>query len=120
MDDTPAYEKTTEDLMPRKRLGEIRHLDPTRPFGFIEAEDFRDDVFFHQSVWESQTDMPPQIGMIVEFEIDRPHMKETGKLRATAVRPTNRPYTRRLSHKSDDRLTVKHHPKAQRRKPTWR
>ena len=36
----------------RKRLGTIRFIDPKGEFGFITAEDFRDDVFFHVTVWE--------------------------------------------------------------------
>jgi len=36
----------------RKRLGTIRAIDPKGEYGFIEAEDFRDDVFFHRTVWE--------------------------------------------------------------------
>ncbi|MCA9135968.1 MAG: cold shock domain-containing protein [Planctomycetales bacterium] len=36
----------------RKRLGTIRFIDPKGDYGFIEAEDFRDDVFFHHSVWQ--------------------------------------------------------------------
>ena len=42
----------------RKRLGTIRFIDPKGEFGFIEAEDFRDDVFFHQSVVQHPTDRP--------------------------------------------------------------
>lgn len=36
----------------RKRLGTIRFVDPNGEYGFIEAEDFREDVFFHHSVWQ--------------------------------------------------------------------
>ena len=35
----------------RKRLGTIRFIDPKGEYGFIDAEDFRDDVFFHHTVW---------------------------------------------------------------------
>jgi len=35
----------------RKRLGTIRFVDPKGDYGFIEAEDFRDDVYFHHSAW---------------------------------------------------------------------
>ncbi|MCC9599361.1 cold shock domain-containing protein [Stieleria sp. JC731] len=40
----------------RKRLGTIRFIDDKGEFGFIDAEDFRDDVFFHHSVWEPGED----------------------------------------------------------------
>ena len=36
----------------RKRLGSIKFIEPNGEFGFIEGEDFRDDVFFHRTVWE--------------------------------------------------------------------
>lgn len=42
----------------RKRLGTIRFVDPKGEYGFIEAEDFRDDVFFHYSVWDAEAIAP--------------------------------------------------------------
>ena len=39
----------------RKRLGTIRFVDPKGEYGFIEAEDFREDVFFHNSAWDPAT-----------------------------------------------------------------
>ncbi|MCO8122093.1 cold shock domain-containing protein [Stieleria sp. TO1_6] len=47
-DDAPKRFRIT-----RKRLGTIRFVDPKGEYGFIEAEDFRDDVFFHHSVWQT-------------------------------------------------------------------
>lgn len=104
----------------KKRLGEIRHIDPVKNFGFICGEDYRKDVFFHMSVWESDRDMLPEIGMVVEYEINQLHFEENDALRATVVRRTSRPYTKQLDEKADERLTVKHHPKARKRKPAWR
>jgi hypothetical protein len=46
-DDTPKK----KFRITRKRLGTIRFIDPKGDYGFIEAEDFRDDVYFHHSVW---------------------------------------------------------------------
>ncbi|MCD0460602.1 cold shock domain-containing protein [Roseiconus lacunae] len=43
----------------RKRLGTIRFIDDKGEFGFIEAEDFRDDVFFHQSIWQQPENFDP-------------------------------------------------------------
>ncbi|MEZ6086432.1 MAG: cold shock domain-containing protein [Pirellulaceae bacterium] len=119
-EDASEPRKETEDFIQRKRLGEVRHIDTVKNFGFIRAEDFRDDVFFHMSVWETDRDMPPEVGMVVEFEIDRKHLKEKQQLRATVVRRTNRPYTKQLDLKQDERLNIKHHPKARKRKPSWR
>lgn len=48
-DDQPKPKKFR---ITRKRLGTIRFIDPKGEFGFIDAEDFRDDVFFHRSVFE--------------------------------------------------------------------
>ncbi|MEO1528471.1 MAG: cold shock domain-containing protein [Planctomycetota bacterium] len=36
----------------KKRLGKVRFVDSGGEYGFIEAEDFRDDVFFHYSCFE--------------------------------------------------------------------
>lgn len=49
----PADEERPKKFrITRKRLGTIRFIDPKGEYGFIEAEDFRDDVFFHHSVWD--------------------------------------------------------------------
>lgn len=112
--------KTDDDFIQRKRIGEIRNIDLVRNFGFIQGEDFREDIFFHMSVWETDRNMPPELGMIVEFEINQEHMRERDELRASVVRRTDRPYTKQLDLKEDERLTVKHHPNARKRKPIWR
>lgn len=55
----PPHDSQASDETPqkkfritRKRLGTIRFVDPKGEYGFIEAEDFREDVFFHHSVWQ--------------------------------------------------------------------
>ena len=109
-------------LIIRKRLGRIRHVDTAKKFGFIEAEDYREDVFFHLSQWESAgpRDPGPRKGQVVEFEIDELHRRNVGKLRATVVRVTKRPLGSRMTSKTDPHLMVKHHPKARQSKPKWR
>ncbi|QDV65573.1 cold-shock protein [Crateriforma conspicua] len=104
----------------RKRLGVIRFIRPDGEFGFIEAEDFRDDVFFHHTVWQSDKGQVPQEKMAVEFEIDDDHMRETDKLRAKIVRPTTRPLGKKLSGRDAPHLIIKHHPNARRKRPNWR
>lgn len=106
----------------RNRLGQIRQLDAVKKFGFIEAEDYRDDVFFHLAQWESSgpRDRGPRLGQVVEFTIDEPHRRETGRLRATKVRATRRPLGGKLLAKSTPNLMAQHHPKARRQKPAWR
>lgn len=104
----------------RKRLGVIKYLRPDGEFGFIEAEDFREDVFFHHRDWESEYNQVPQELMAVEFEIDDDHKRETDKLRAKIVRPTKRPLGKRLSGRDAPHLINRHHPRARKQRPDWR
>ena len=39
----------------RKRLGAISSIAANGEYGFIDVEDFREDVFFHRTVWQSFT-----------------------------------------------------------------
>ena len=103
----------------RRRLGRIKFVQEEGKFGFIDAEDFRDDVFFHQSVWENR-DRRPEVDLFVEFEIDDEFQKREKKLRATVVRETTRPEGAMLEPTVDPHLRAKHHPKARRQRPTWR
>ena len=111
----------------RKRLGKIVSIKEENQFGFIEAEDFRDDVFFHFQDWEGEvskdgrtTNVAPEPLMWVEFELDDDHFANEQKLRAKAVRPTDRPIGRKLSGRDATFDIVTHHPKARRKKPNWR
>jgi cold shock CspA family protein len=107
----------------RKRLGEIKYMRPEGDFGFIDAEDFREDVFFHKSAWQGEVNgrvRDPQVGFYVEFEIDEAYREKEKKLRASVVRPTNRPMGRKLTGRDTPHLVNKHHPKAMRKRPTWR
>lgn len=54
----PEDEPPKRFRITRKRLGTIRFVDPTGEYGFIEAEDFRDDVFFHHSVVQHPNQAP--------------------------------------------------------------
>lgn len=105
----------------KRRLGTIRFIRDDGEFGFIEAEDFRDDVFFHRTVWEA--DRPnalPAIQMFVEFEIDDEYFATEKRLRATKVRRTNRPEGRKLSGRDAPHLIIQHHPNARKKRPNWR
>ena len=115
----------------RKWLGRIDRLVKGKTFGFIVTDDFRDDVFFHFDRFEpvdmdrtfddgTRVGLQPSVGLWVEFEIDEPHRRETDQLRATVVRPSKRPTPRKLSGRDATFDIVTHHPKARRRKPTWR
>lgn len=106
----------------RRRLGRIKHVEPTGKYGFIDAEDFREDVFFHASTWQDDAGplVPRAVGVFVEFELDDEHRDSGGKLRASVVRPTQRPEGMQLDEHADPRLQVKHHPRARQRRPSWR
>jgi hypothetical protein len=133
----------------RKRLGTVKYINETGEFGFITAEDFREDVFFHRTVWEGPlverphptkdnrgkerrerfNDRQPAaseglaetlVDTWVEFEIDDDHFANEQKLRATVVRPSDRPQGKKLSGRDATFNIVKHHPKARRKRPSWR
>lgn len=108
----------------------MRYLED-KQFGFIDAEDFRDDVFFHADVFEPLTvrrldengypvgDRPSE-GLWVEFEVDEEHRDNFDKLRAKRVAPSERPTGRKLSGRDATFKIVTHHPNARRKKPSWR
>lgn len=134
----------------RRRLGTIQYVQDQGEFGFITAEDFRDDVFFHHTVWqdangseESKADVTGDqhststgqashrsseskplpkslLDTWVEFEIDEDHFAAEKKLRATVVRPSNRPQGKKLSGRDATFKIVTHHPNARRKRPSWR
>lgn len=107
----------------RRRLGVIKFVRPEGDFGFIDAEDFREDVFFHKSVWRGEVrGLPraPMEGAFVEFEIDEDYFAREKKFRATVVTLTDRPMGKRLSVRDTPHLANFHHPKARRKRPTWR
>ena len=108
----------------RKRLGRITHIDEVGKFGFIDAEDFREDVFFHITDWQdgasSGASTQPEIKMWVEFELNDEFYEREKKLRAKAVRPTDRPTGRKLAARDATFHIVTHHPNARRRRPSWR
>ena len=111
----------------RKRLGKIITVKEESNFGFIEAEDFRDDVFFHFQDWNGEVTkngrtkiIAPEPMMWVEFELDDDHFENEQKLRAKLVHPTDRPIGRKLSGRDATFNLVTHHPNARRKRPDWR
>ena len=111
----------------RKRLGKVKFISEKGDYGFITAEDYRDDVFFHTSNWNpsSTHDEEPNEtelieGLWVEFELDDDQFEEDKRLRAKVVRPTTRPIGRKLSGRDATFQIITHHPKARRRRPSWR
>ena len=107
----------------RKRLGKVKFISEKGDYGFITAEDYRDDVFFHTSNWKpSSTHNETELieGLWVEFELDDDQFEEDKRLRAKVVRPTTRPIGRKLSGRDATFQIITHHPKARRRRPSWR
>ena len=117
----------------RKRLGTVKWVQEKGEFGFIDAEDFRDDVFFHHSAWEDISGNAPIgpggfkprlsssiVDVFVEFELDDDLFADQKKLRAKAVRVTNRPEGRKLKKADATFEMPRHHPKARRKRPDWR
>ena len=124
-DEQPEHRKKLR--IERRRLGNVKFIAEQGDYGFITAEDYRDDVFFHTSVWnpdqiknEDDTEIELIEGLWVEFELDDEQFEEEKRLRAKVVRPTTRPIGRKLSGRDATFQIITHHPKARRRRPSWR
>ncbi|MFO0014906.1 MAG: cold shock domain-containing protein [Planctomycetota bacterium] len=102
------------------RIGQIITLVADRKFGFIRTEHFREDVFFHFSTLEGLNPKRLRIGQDVEFEIDELLRINKQKLEATIVREPAKPLSHRLQEEIVPEFKAAHHPKARRRKPTWK
>jgi cold shock CspA family protein len=124
-DDEPDAKKRFR--IQKRRLGKIKFISAEGDYGFITPEDYRDDVFFHSSNWRGAVtkdgvtrSIEPTIEMWVEFELDDVQFEEEKKLRANVVRPTERPIGKKLSGRDATFNIVTHHPRARRKRPTWR
>jgi cold shock CspA family protein len=111
----------------KRRLGKIKFLSQEGDYGFIAAEDFEDDVFFHASTWQGEIvrngrtqSIPVSFDLWIEFELDDEQFDADKRLRAKVVRPTNRPIGRKLSGRDATFQIVTHHPRARRKRPSWR
>lgn len=105
----------------------IKFLREEDSFGFIESENFREDVFFHFTVFDGKsakegdnTEIKIEMDLWVEFELDEEVFREQQKLRAKVVRPTSRPRGRKLSGRDATFNIITHHPRARRKRPSWR
>jgi cold shock CspA family protein len=111
----------------KRRLGKIKFLSKDGDYGFIAAEDYSEDVFFHTSNWNPELTkegvtrkVEPTIELWVEFELDDEQFDLDKRLRAKVIRPTSRPIGRKLSGRDATFNIVTHHPKARRKRPNWR
>ncbi len=100
------------------RIGKVVKTIPDKKIGFIRSEDLHEDVFFHFSILENVSAV--EEGELVEYEIDELAKIEKLRLQATCVRISPRPLEMKIQPSDAPNLRAKHHPKARRRRPTWR
>lgn len=102
------------------RVGVVVKLIYDRKFGFIQSDHFRDDVFFHFSkVVGSRPDLW-YAGQEVEFDLNEVRRLELNVLEAEKVQIASRPLSHMLNERDKPGMSPTHHPKARRRKPSWR
>lgn len=102
------------------RIGIVVKVLPEKKVGFIRSEDLREDVFFHFSKVQQVGNSPLGQGDEVEYEIDELHKIQKLRLQATLVRRSVRPLTISLKPSDAPELKAKHHPKARKKRPSWR
>lgn len=102
------------------RVGVVVKVIPEKKIGFIRSEDLREDVFFHFSKVEKVGTLDLQEEDEVEYEIDELAKIENLRIQATLVRRSVRPLAMRLKPSDAPELKAHHHPRARKRRPTWR
>ncbi|MEM8734475.1 MAG: cold shock domain-containing protein [Planctomycetota bacterium] len=102
------------------RVGKVVKVIPGKKIGFIRSGGLREDVFFHFSKVEKVGTADLTEDEEVEFEIDELARIEDQRLQATLVRRSVRQLEMRLKASDAPELHAKHHPKARKRRPTWR
>jgi cold shock CspA family protein len=102
------------------RIGKVVKVIPAKKIGFIRSWGLDEDVFFHFSKVEKVGTADLQEDEEVEFEIDELARMEKKRLQATLVRRSARQLEMRLKVSDAPELHAKHHPKARKRRPTWR
>jgi CspA family cold shock protein len=97
-------------------LGTIARIVSDKGFGFITPSGRGKDMFFHSTgVVDEQFDQL-RVGQAVSYEIEAP--KAAGdRPRAINVKPCD---AKLLGRTAEDEEPAKWHPRARRRKPTWR
>jgi cold shock CspA family protein len=103
------------------RVGVVVKLVHDKRFGFIRADNLRNDVLFRYSAVDA-ADQPLRwfVGQEVEFDLDDLKRLEFKELEASKVRGAVRPMSHRLVETEIPGMSPSHHPKARRRKPIWR
>ncbi|MEC8557024.1 MAG: cold shock domain-containing protein [Planctomycetota bacterium] len=102
------------------RIGKVVKVIADKKIGFIRSAGLHDDVFFHFSVVEKIGTADLQDEEEVEFEIDELAHIEKTNLKATLVRRSSRQLEVKLRPSDAPSFRAQHHPKARKRRPTWR
>ena len=102
------------------RIGKVVKVIPDKKIGFIRSWGLDEDVFFHFSKVEKVGTLDLQEEEEVEFEIDELAHMEKQRLQATLVKRSARQLEMRIKVSDAPELHAKHHPKARKRRPTWR
>lgn len=102
------------------RIGQIITIVADRKFGFIRTEHFREDVFFHFSTLKNINPKRLRIGQDVEFELDELLRINKQQLEAILVQEPVKPLSYKLEEEIVPEFRAAHHPKARRRKPSWK
>jgi cold shock CspA family protein len=103
------------------RIGVVVKVIADKKVGFIRSEDLREDVFFHFSRVQADANRPLEEGEEVEYEVDELQIiKKSERLQATMVRRSARPLSVKIMPNDAPKLRAKHHPKALKRRPSWR
>jgi CspA family cold shock protein len=97
-------------------LGFIKKVIAERQFGFISAGLDEPDVYFHASVVEAEGFDRLKPGQPIEYELDDDPQRRGQGLRARLVRRCRSDQV----IQTGPLAPARHHPKARRRKPSWR
>jgi CspA family cold shock protein len=97
-------------------IGIISRIISEKGIGFITPCDHGGDVFFHYSAVVGEQFEQLQEGQAVAFDLDRTTRKRD-RPRAAKVEPCD---PKLLGRRADDEAPPDWHPRARRRKPTWR
>lgn len=97
-------------------IGVISKIIPEKGIGFIKPCGPGGDVFFHSSVVVGEPFEQLTEGQAVSFDLDR-GKEFRDRLRAAKVTPCDE---RLLGRRAEDEPPPVRHPRARRRKPTWR
>jgi CspA family cold shock protein len=98
------------------RLGTIARITSDKGFGFITPCGRGKDIFFHATGVVGEQFDQLKIGQGVSYELETPSVAGD-RPRAVKVEPCDE---KLLGRTAEEEEPAKRHPRARRRKPTWR